>query len=139
MKTLAIAANSIRRLFRDRSNIFFVFILPMVLILVLGLVFGSGFQSRVAVVVPVDDDRASELLDEIASSTAFETVESTDQDDARKRLRRNEVDAVIVVPAGYDEELDAGGNVEIGYFATASSGGLDVQAVVEAVVVEQGS
>ena len=71
MKTLAIAANSIRRLFRDRSNIFFVFILPMVLILVLGLVFGSGFQSRVAVVVPVDDDRASELLDEIASSTAF--------------------------------------------------------------------
>ena len=139
MKTLAIAANSIRRLFRDRSNIFFVFILPMVLILVLGLVFGSGFQSRVAVVVPVDDDRATELLDEIAASTAFETVESTDPDDARKRLRRNEVDAVIVVPAGYDEELDAGGNVEIGYFATASSGGLDVQAVVEAVVVEQGS
>jgi len=139
MKTLTIAANSIRRLFRDRSNIFFVFILPIVLILVLGLVFGSGFQSRVAVVVPVDDDRAGELLDEIASSTAFETVESTDEEDARQRLRRNEVDAVIVVPVGYGEQLDAGRDVEIGYFATASAGGMDVQAVVEAVVVDQGS
>ena len=55
MKILTIAANSLRLLFRERSNFFFVFVLPMVLILVLGLVFGSGFQSRVAVVVPVDD------------------------------------------------------------------------------------
>ena len=139
MKTLTIAANSLRRLFRDRSNIFFVFVLPIVLILVLGLVFGSGFQSRVAVVEPADDGRARELLDEIASSTAFETVESNDEDDARQRLRRNDVDAVIVIPAGYSEELDAGGQVEIGYFATASAGGIDVQAVVDAAVAEQGS
>ncbi len=139
MKTLTIAANSLRRLFRDRSNIFFVFVLPIVLILVLGLVFGSGFVSRVAVVVPVDDDRARDMYDEIASSTAFETVESDDEDDARQRLRRNDVDAVIVIPVGYSEQLDSGEQVEIGYFATASAGGIDVQAVVDAAVVEQGS
>lgn len=139
MKTLTIAANSLRRLFRDRSNIFFVFVLPIVLILVLGLVFGSGFGSRVAVVVPAGDDRAREMLDVIASSTVFETVESNDEDDARQRLRRNEVDAVIVIPVGYSERLDNGEQVEIGYFATASAGGIDVQAVVDAAVVEQGS
>ncbi|MGB5656178.1 MAG: ABC transporter permease, partial [Acidimicrobiia bacterium] len=130
MKTLTIAANSLRRLFRDRSNIFFVFVLPIVLILVLGLVFGSGFQSRVAVVVPVDDDRAQELFGEIARSTAFETVESSDEENARQGLRRNDVDAVIVIPDDYSEQLDLGGQVEIGYFATASAGGIDVQAVV---------
>ena len=139
MKTLTIAANSLRRLFRDRSNIFFVFVLPIVLILVLGLVFGSGFVSRVAVVVPVDDDGARDMFDEIASSTAFETVESHDEDDARQRLRRNDVDAVIVIPVGYSDQLDSGEQVEIGYFATASAGGIDVQAVVDAAVVEQGS
>ena len=139
MKTLTIAANSLRRLFRDRSNIFFVFVLPIVLILVLGLVFGSGFQSRVAVVLPADDDRARELLDEIASSTAFETVESNDEESARQGLRRNDVDAVIVIPDDYGEQLDGGGQVEIGYFATASAGGIDVQAVVDAAVVGQGS
>jgi len=139
MKTLTIAANSLRRLFRDRSNIFFVFVLPIVLILVLGLVFGSGFISRVAVVVPAGDEQARELFDEIASSTAFETVESSDEEDARQRLRRNDIDAVIVIPADYGEHLDGGGQVEIGYFATASAGGIDVQAVVDAAVVEQGS
>lgn len=139
MKMLTIAANSLRRLFRDRSNIFFVFVLPIVLILVLGLVFGSGFTSRVAVVVPSGDAQAYELFDEINSSTAFETIESNDVEDARQRLRRNEFDAVIVIPDGYGGQLDGGGQVEIGYFATASAGGIDVQAVVDAAVVEQGS
>jgi ABC-2 type transport system permease protein len=139
MKTFTIAANSLRLLFRERSNIFFVFVLPIVLILVLGLVFGSGFQSRVAVVVPPEDDRARELLDEIASSTAFETVESADEQNARRGLRRNDVDAVIVIPTGYAEQLDAGDQVEIGYFAAPSAGGIDVQAVVDAAVVSQGS
>ncbi len=43
MKTLTIAGNSLRRLFRDKANIFFIFVLPIVLIHVLGLVFGTGF------------------------------------------------------------------------------------------------
>ena len=49
MKIFAIAGNSVRLLFRDRSNIFFVLILPIVLILVIGLVFGGGFTPRVGV------------------------------------------------------------------------------------------
>ena len=65
--------------------IFFVFVLPIVLILVLGLVFGSGFQSRVAVVVPVDDERARALFDEIA----------------RTRLTR-------ILPHRWGDGLDAG-------------------------------
>lgn len=43
VKVFTIAANSVRLLFRDRSNIFFVLILPVILILVIGLVFGSAF------------------------------------------------------------------------------------------------
>ena len=139
MKTFTIAANSLRRLFRDRSNIFFIFVLPIVLILVLGLVFGSGFISRIAVVVPEGDAQARELFDEIASSSAFETLESSDEESARQRLRRNDIDAVIVIPPDYGDRLDDGDQVEIGYFATASAGGIDVQAVVDAAVVEQGS
>ena len=42
MKALAIAAVNIRRMLRDRSNIFFVFVFPMLLILVLGVSFGRG-------------------------------------------------------------------------------------------------
>jgi ABC-2 type transport system permease protein len=138
-KTLVIAGNSLRRLLRDRSNLFFVFVLPMVLILVLGLVFGSGFTTLVAVVVPADDARALALYEEIADTTAFEASQADDEAAARRRLRRNDIDAVIVIPDGYGGRLDAGEDVEIGYYATVSAGGIDVQAVVEAAVAEQGS
>ncbi len=138
-KTLVIARNSLRRLFRDRSNIFFVFVLPLVLILVLGLVFGSGFTTRVAIVVPAGDERARALYEEMADTTAFETLEADDADAARRELRRNDIDAVIVIPEGYGDRLDAGEDVEVGYFATVSAGGIDVQTVVEAAVARQGA
>jgi ABC-2 type transport system permease protein len=138
-KTLVIARNSLRRLFRDRSNLFFVFVLPMVLILVLGLVFGSGFTTRVAIVVPAGDERARALYEEIVDTTAFEALEASDEDAARRQLRRNDVDAVIVIPDGYGERLDAGEDVEIGYYASVSAGGIDVQAVVDAAVANQGT
>ena len=46
MKSFAIAATNLRRFIRDRGNIFFVFIFPMLLILVLGSSFGGDFNDR---------------------------------------------------------------------------------------------
>ncbi len=137
MKTLTIAANSLRRLFRDRANIFFIFVLPIVLILVLGLVFGTGFTSQVALIVPDGDDLAGDIADRISSSTAFETIDADDVEDARVRMRRNDIDAVIVIPNGYRESLLNGDNAEIAYYSTPTGGGFDVRSIVEAAIAEQ--
>ncbi len=137
MKLVTIALNSLRRLFRDRSNLFFVFVLPIVLILVLGLVFGSGFTPRLAVVAPAGDDMAETLVSGLASSNAYEVLEMEDVDAARTVLRRNDVDVVIVIPDGYGEALESGEAVEIGYFASPSSGGIAIRSVVEARIAEQ--
>jgi ABC-2 type transport system permease protein len=137
MKALTIASNSLRRLFRDRTNIFFIFVLPIVLILVLGLVFGTGFTSRVALITPDGDDLAGEIADRISSSTAFETIDVDDAEAARARLRRNDIDAVIVIPDGYRDALLNGDTVEIAYYSTPSGGGFDVRSVVEAAIAEQ--
>jgi ABC-2 type transport system permease protein len=137
MKTLAIAANSLRRLFRDRANLFFIFVLPIVLILVLGLVFGTAFTSRVALIAPDNDDLALDIADRISSSTVFDTVEADDVETARAQLRRNDVDAVIVIPDGYRDSLLDGEAVEIAYYATPTGGGFDVRSVAEAAIAEQ--
>ena len=137
MKTLTIASNSLRRLFRDRTNIFFIFVLPIVLILVLGLVFGTGFTSRVVLITPDGDAFADDLAESVALSTAFETVEGDDVEAARARLRRNDVDAVIVIPDGYTESLVGGDAVEIDYYSTPNAGGFDVRSVFEAAITEQ--
>ena len=65
MKVLTIAGNSVRLLFRDRSNIFFVLILPIVLILVIGLMFGGAFTPRVGVVLVDDGPSAADLADHL--------------------------------------------------------------------------
>ena len=49
MKALAIAANDLRRLLRWRANIFFLFVLPMLIILLLGAAFGGSQKARIGV------------------------------------------------------------------------------------------
>ena len=49
MKALAIAGTDLRRLLRWRANVFFLFLLPMLIILLLGAAFG-GSAARIGVV-----------------------------------------------------------------------------------------
>jgi ABC-2 type transport system permease protein len=50
MKTLWIAATNLGRTFRMRTNIFFILIFPMLLILVLGATIGGSSSPRLGVV-----------------------------------------------------------------------------------------
>ena len=49
MKAFTIAGVNLRRFFRDRSNVFWVFIFPILLILVLGAAFGGSSDPRLGV------------------------------------------------------------------------------------------
>jgi len=137
VKTLTIAVMSLRRLLRDRTNLFFIFVLPMVLILVFGLVFGNGFTTRVALIAPEGDEAAARLVERITASDAFEVVLTDDADVARARIRRNDIDAAIVIPDGYGADLAAGRNVEIAYYASPNAGGIQVRSAVGAAIAEE--
>lgn len=50
MKVLTIAANDVRRLLRWRANLFFLFVLPMLVILLLGAAFGGSQRAKIGVV-----------------------------------------------------------------------------------------
>lgn len=139
MKVFVIARNSIRRLFRDRTNIFFVFVLPVILLFVIGLVFGGGFTSRVGIVVLDDGPLAAELATNLEDLDSLDTVRVESEADGRNGTRRNELDAVVVIPTGYDEALLTGETVEIGYVTSPSSGGLEVQLLLNAAISEQAS
>jgi ABC-2 type transport system permease protein len=54
-RVLAIARTELVRLFRDRSNLFFVFLFPLLLVVLIGAGFGGGFATRVGVVAPAGD------------------------------------------------------------------------------------
>ncbi|MEA2057862.1 MAG: ABC transporter permease [Actinomycetota bacterium] len=139
MKVFIIARNSVRRMLRDRSNLFFVFVLPIVLLLVIGLVFGGGFESRVGLVVLDNGPLAQELAARIDDLETLDVVRVESESAGRSGTRRNDLDAVVVIPNGYSAALLAGENVELDYVSTPNSGGFDVQSILGAVVAEEAS
>ena len=118
MKVVTIMYVALLRLFRDRSNLFFVFILPIGIILIIGAQFGGGFTPTFGLVV---DEGAGELGEAFAS----QIEERDDVDVARfgstdqviTAVERGSVQAAVVIPAGYDAMLRDGELVTIGFFA----------------------
>lgn len=139
MKVFIIARNSVRRMLRDRSNLFFVFVLPIVLLLVIGLVFGGGFESRVGLVVLDNGPLAQELAARIDDLETLDVVRVESESAGRSGTRRNDLDAVVVIPNDYSAALLAGDSVELDYVSTPNSGGFDVQSILGAVIAEEAS
>jgi ABC-2 type transport system permease protein len=139
MKVFVIARNSVRRMLRDRSNLFFVFVLPIVLLFVIGLVFGGGFESRVGLVVLDDGPLAQELAARIDDLETLDVVRVESESAGRTGTRRNELDAVVVIPNGYGVALLAGQNAELAYVSSPNAGGFEVQSILGAVIAEEAS
>ncbi|PSL08346.1 ABC-2 type transport system permease protein [Haloactinopolyspora alba] len=136
---LAIGVVELRRFFRDRSNIFFVFIFPLLLVLVIGLQFGeNSSQGRVAVAGDGSALRTA-VVDELEADDV--TVTFDDADDVREQLARGRSDVGLFVSDRAARAFDEGENVRIEIVTAAQSGSQatvqDVRAAVRAVGVEQ--
>ncbi|GAB4247746.1 MAG: hypothetical protein Kow00129_08350 [Thermoleophilia bacterium] len=139
MKVLYIAATSIRRLFRERSNLFFVFILPMLLILVLGSAFGGQTDPRVGVSYGGAGRLGDELVAALRQSGGLVVVEEEDRDDLILAVERGRLEAGVVIPPGYDEELRAGGRVTVEFVSRPEQSARAVGNTIEAIVARQAS
>lgn len=135
-KMLTISWVALVRLFRERSNIFFVFILPIGIIVIIGAQFGGGFTPTLGVVVEAE---AGEFGEELA--VALENREDIDiqrfdaSDSAVTAVERGDVQAAVVIPVDYEQRLREGEAVAVGYFARPDAG--VYQTVVEAEVSDQ--
>lgn len=134
MKALAIAGANLRRTLRERSNIFFIFLFPMMMIFVLGAAFGGSGEPTLGVAVerpgPLSDrlvaalDRADGVRVEHAGSAARVT----------EAVERGEYEVGVVVPAGYDDAVVAGRPASVSYVARPGLDGQQVASIVRSVV-----
>lgn len=108
MKVLAITQANLLRLSRDRTALFFTFLLPLILILMLGLIFGGNTSSRVGVLVddpgPLGDDLRRRLDEDpdldVRTFASREALESA--------AERQRIVAGVIVPADYSSRAAAG-------------------------------
>lgn len=137
MKALAIAASNLRRFARERSNVFFVLILPMLLILVLGSVFGRGFEPRVGLVAPGTGDPTSALVEGLEAHEGFAVHRHDDRDTVVRAVERGELEAGLILPPEFDDAIPAGDAVEIDFIARPGQDSLSLRRTIGALLAEQ--
>ena len=132
---VALAGAELRRVTRDRTFLFFMVLLPVLIILLIGITISSNEQIRVGVVDTGRGALSSSLARDLAKDPAL-TVETLDsRAAANAALRRSEVSAAVVIPAGFDAALRAGQPVTLpvlvpGSAQTSQAALTAVQAVV---------
>lgn len=129
MKTLVIALNDLRRTLRRRSNIFFVFVFPMLLILVLGATFGNSSTPRLGVVVGRHAQLANDLLRQLERTPQLRVAVVGSDAALLIGVERGNFDAGLEIPANYDAAITSGRTTAVRYLARP---GLAAQRVGEA-------
>lgn len=133
-KIYAIGASNVRRMLRERSNIFFVFIFPIALILLIGAQFGGDFAPGVGIYQADDDPLATAISDEIRSEDSLAVTMFETPDDLTHSVERGGVQAGVLIPADVSGLAEAGGQVEVEFLARPDGAGPQLQSIISAAV-----
>lgn len=97
---------SIRRAFRDKTAIFFIFLFPLIFLFVFGGIFGRNNDTsfRVALINQSDTQFAKQYVDEAKNQKVLKVDEqATTLDKANEKMSRGQLDATIILPADFGQ------------------------------------
>ncbi|MGB8858279.1 MAG: ABC transporter permease, partial [Ilumatobacteraceae bacterium] len=111
----------LRRLLRDRTALFFMTVLPVMIIVIIGVTFGSAGSLEIGVLNGSSGSSVATTLVEAMDRSDGTTVTMFDSiDELRGAVRRESISAGVVLPAGLDAAV-AGGDVRITLIALPDS------------------
>ena len=137
MKALWIGLANLRRMFRVRTNIFFVFVFPMVLILVLGATFGGSSSPRLGVVSTGSGPLGTALLHQFEQTPHLRVVTVPDPASLLTQVERGSLAAGVIIPPGYDAAIRAGRVVALRYLARPDQSSQQLGETVRGAVAKQ--
>ena len=113
---LTFARIDILRLFRDKVGLFFVFLFPLIFLLVFGGIFGrdSEVSFKVALYNNSDSQFARDFEEQIKKGEIFDVEEAAgDIAQAEEKMSRGELDALVVLPEDFGD-IPEGSAVPVG-------------------------
>ena len=137
IRAWVIARNELTRTLRDRSNLFFVFLLPLLLVVFIGAQFGGAQETRLGVVAPPGDASATALVDELDALRGIAVTPFDDAAALRDDLDRGLLSAGVVVPDGYDEALRSVEPVTVTFVGRPDATAASLEALVAGAVGRQ--
>ena len=126
-----------RRFFRDRLALFFGILFPLIFLFIFGGInSGSGdIHFNVAMLNQSDSVFAKQFTQQIKDSKTFKVNETiTTPDEAKEKMARSQVDATIVLPAGFGDTVDGvpTGQAQVLYTQNNQSSGQTLTTVLDA-------
>lgn len=107
MKIITIAWHNLLRMFRERANIFFVLIFPIVIIAVLGSQFGDSGEAP-EIGITAGSDFAERTAVRLADTGAARVVWFESGTELRDQVSAGSVVAGVIVPQDADAQLESG-------------------------------
>lgn len=132
-----IGFTELRRLTRDRTNLFFLFIFPIVLILLLGASFGGSFVPKLGIVQLDDGALANELVGALKQDPSVEVVTQDDADAMLSDIERGIFEAGVIIPANYTSSIEVGEQVDVSFVAKAGDFSAAIRSAVDSAVGQQ--
>ncbi len=137
VRAWAIARIELLRLFRDRSNIFFVFVFPLLLVALIGAQFGGTSEQRIGFVAPDGDAEAAALAAALDATSGVVTVPVVDAAELEDEVARGSLVAGVVVPEGFADSVAAAQHVSLRFVGRPDTTSLSLRSIVEGVVAER--
>jgi ABC-2 type transport system permease protein len=138
MAAFEIARVNLLRVLRDRTNLFFVFLLPLIIIVALGAAFGGSGTVRVGIVRAGAGPLGEALVDGVQEGALeVELRERSTLDQLRQAVESGELAFGLAIPSGYDEALRSGQDVEVSMVSRQDDLLPAMRQVVQAAVARQ--
>lgn len=131
-----------RRLFRDKTAIFFTIAFPLIFLFIFGGIFGgdNDVSFKVGLINQSQSEFSDKFAREIKNNKTFKVDEEvTTVDGAKSKMKRSEIDATIVLPANFGEIKDQKyprGEAQILYDQNNEQAGQTLASILEGIFKE---
>jgi ABC-2 type transport system permease protein len=134
---------SVRRAFRDKLALFFIFLFPLIFLFIFGGIFGKSNKDvtfRVALINQSQSSFATNFAKQIKDGKTFKVDPSaTTLDLAKEKMNRSQLDAAIVLPPGFGDEKfnHPTGEAQVIYTSNNEQAGQTLATVLDGAVFKQ--
>lgn len=140
LPVVTFARIDIKRLFRDKVAIFFVFVFPLVFLFIFGSIFNSDntVSFRVALLNQSQSEFSKTLEQQLKDNETFEVDSGvTTLDAAKEKMKRGQLDATLIMPPGFGDikpgDKTPSGELQIVYDQNNETVGQTLSSVMEGV------
>jgi len=137
VKVLTMVRIEVTRFLRDRSNLFFVFLFPLLLIVFIGAQYGGAPTTALGLVATDGDAQAAEVRDALDGLSGIEVVDYDDAGALAEDVERGHVRAGLVLPPGFGDAIRDVESVEVTFHGRPDATSASLQTLVASVLAEQ--